>query len=108
VPEDVIVWRYFDSRTLHENAERLVGAEVSDLGFIDVTLAKDVALKHLPTGHPVLAAILLRSGTLVAPSLLINESSRDADLLLAPGTRFRIRQVGREDGLLHVLLEVVE
>lgn len=108
VPEDVIVWRYFDSPTLHENAERLVGTEARDLGFIDVTLAKDVALKHLPKGHPVLAAILLRSGTLVAPSLLINESSRDADLLLAPGTRFRITQVGCEDGLLHLLLEVVE
>jgi hypothetical protein len=108
VPEDVIVWRYFDSPTLHQNAERLLGAELRDLGFIDVTLAKDVALQHLPTKHPVLAAILLREGTLVAPSLLINEASQDADLLLAPGTRFRVTQVRSEDGLLNVLLEIVE
>jgi hypothetical protein len=108
VPEDVIVWRYFDSPTLHQNAERLLGAELRDLGFVDVTLARDVALQHIPTAHPVLAKILLREGALVAPTMLINKSSQDADLLLAPGTRFRVAQVGREDGLLTVLLEIVD
>lgn len=108
IPEKVLVWRYFDSPVLHQNAARLLGAELRDLGFIDVTLAKDVATQHLPTTHPVLAAIVLEAGTLVAPSLLINEASRDADLLLAPGTRFRVTHVGWDDGILSVVLEIVQ
>ena len=107
VPENVIAWRYFDSPTLHRNAERLLGVELRDLGFIDVTLAEDVARKHLPGGHPVLAAVLLHEGTLVAPSALINENSQDADLLLAPGTRFRVAHAAWEGELLTVGLEIV-
>jgi hypothetical protein len=99
VPEDVMVWRYFESQTLHQNAERLLGAELRDLGFIDVTLGKDVALEHLPAAHPVLAG-----GALDADQRVLE----DADLLLAPGTRFRITHAGREDGLLNVHLEIIE
>jgi hypothetical protein len=104
VPEDVIAWRYFSSPTLHANAERLVGTEIRDMGFIDLTLAKQVALEHLPADCPVLAAVVLRRGTLIAPSGLIT-GSQDADVLLARGTRFHVSQIGQEEGILTILLE---
>lgn len=104
--EAVVVWRYFDSRTLHENAARLLGAEIHDLGFVDVTLAREVAVDRLPHGHPVLASIVLEQGTLVAPTMLLT-GSRDADLLLARGTRFRVTRVGHDGPTLTVGLEIV-
>ncbi|MDP9226041.1 MAG: hypothetical protein M3P18_19825 [Actinomycetota bacterium] len=107
MPEDVIAWLYFNSPALHQNAERLLGTEIRDFGFIDVTLAQEVERTHLPTAHPVLASVLLRKTTLVAPLMMINENSEDADLLLAPGTRFRVAQVDRTNGVLIVGLEIV-
>jgi hypothetical protein len=107
VPENVIAWRYFNSPTLHQQAERLSGVEIRDLGFIDLTIIESVAREHLPTTHPVLAAVFLREGTLIAPMWLLNENSQDADLLLAPGTRFRVSQIGWEGDLLTLGLEIV-
>jgi len=106
VPEDVVAWRYFDSPVLYEQAERLVGVEIWDRGFTDLTLAQEVALKHLPTAHPVLAAILLPEGTLVAPTMLILDT-QDADVLLGPGARFRVIYAKRDSERLEVGLRVV-
>ncbi|HLX31543.1 MAG TPA: hypothetical protein VKR79_02120 [Gaiellaceae bacterium] len=106
VPEDVVVWRYFSSPVLYEQSQRLVGTEIRDLGFTDVTLAQEVALNHLPTEHPVLAAILLPEGTPIAPLMLITESE-DADLLLGPGTRFQVMYAREERGRLEIGMKVV-
>lgn len=108
MPDDVVGWRYFESPTLHRHAERLAGVELRDHGFIDLTLAEDVARRHLPASHPVLAAVMLRRGTLVAPTMLVSEDPQDADVLIAPGTRFRVARVGWEGRLLSLLLEIVE
>jgi len=106
VPEDVVVWRYFDSPVLYQQSQRLVGTEIRDLGFTDVTLAQEVALNHLPTEHPVLAAILLPEGTPIAPIMLITESE-DADFLLGPGTRFQVIYAREGHGRLEIGMRVV-
>lgn len=106
VPEDVVVWRYFDSPTLYEQKDRLVGTEILDLGFTDVTIAQEIALRHLPAGHPVLAAIALPAGTLVAPIMFITDSE-DGDLLLGPRTRFRVIYAREGRGRLEIGMRVV-
>jgi hypothetical protein len=60
--------------------------------------------RSLALGFLSLAVFL---AALLAGLMLINESSKDADLLLAPGTRFRVTQVEAEDRLLNISLEIV-
>lgn len=103
-PADFVAWRIADSPLLYAHAPRLIGCEIADLGFFDVTLDQAVAERHMPASHPVLVRILMPAGT---RAVLADEN--EAALLLGRGSRFRVVAVDRpEEGDPMVLhLEVV-
>lgn len=89
-PTSFEAWRLADSRLLHMHAPRLVGCEIEDLGFFDVTLHREVAEQALSGRYPVLVRVLVPAGT---KAILASES--EGALILARGNRFRVLAVDR-------------
>lgn len=101
-------FRLADSALLYAHAARLVGCELRDLGFLDVTLDPDVAAGYVRGDHPVLLRVTAPAGTRAAPTFMTNDHG-ESDLLLARGTRFRVVAVGAptDRAPLLVHLEIV-
>lgn len=89
-PATLEAWRLADSRLLHLHAPRLVGCEIEDLGFFDVTVHREVAEHYLSGRHPVLVRVLVPAGT---KAILADED--EGALILARGHRFRVIAVDR-------------
>jgi hypothetical protein len=88
-PQVFDAFRLADSALLHAHAPRLVGCELQDLGFLDVTFDPAVAEGYLSGEHPVLVRITAPAGTRAFPIFQTNDNN-ESDLLLARGTRFRV------------------
>lgn len=86
-------FRLADSALLYAHAPRLVGCELQDLGFLDVTFDPAVAAGYLSGEHPVLVRITAPVGTKAFPMFQTNDND-ESDLLLARGTRFRVLSAG--------------
>lgn len=101
-------FRLADSALMHAHAPRLVGCELEDLGFLDVTFDRDVAVGYLSGEHPVLIRIAVPAGTKAVPVFQTNDNN-ESDLLLARGTRFRVRSVELPDGTapMQISLDIV-
>lgn len=91
-PEAFEAWRLADSRLLHLHAPRLVGCEIEDFGFFDVTVHREVAEHFLSGRYPVLVRVLVAAGT---KAILASES--EGALILGRGNRFRVVRVDRAD-----------
>lgn len=92
VPDSFDAFRLGDSELLDAHAPRLVGCELQDLGFLDVTLDPAVAAGYAAGDHPVLVRITAPAGTKALPMFGVT-GSEESDLLLARGTRFRVLSV---------------
>jgi len=85
-------FRLADSALFHAHAARLVGCELRDLGFLDLTLDPDVAIGYVRGDHPVLVRVTAPAGTRAAATFMTNDYG-ESDLLLARGTRSRVVSV---------------
>lgn len=101
-------YRVADSALLHAHAPRLVGCELQDLGFLDVTFDPAVAQGYVSGEHPVLIRITAPTGTRAFPIFQTNDHG-ESDLLLARGTRFRVLAAtpAAPGAPMHVHLEIV-
>ncbi len=111
VDEPIVLWRLLDSRLVYVHGTRLVGTELTDLGYVDATTEEGVARDYAGGERPVLARILAPAGTRIGPLFAVIESD-EGDVLLARGTRFRVlafRPAGGPDGrgLPEIDLELV-
>jgi hypothetical protein len=108
IPEELIVWRLADSAVMHAHASRLVGCELVDFGFLDVTYDERVARGYLAGAHPVLVRIVVPPGTRVFPVFQLNNNA-ESDLLMARGTRFRVvaTRPARDDEPVRLDLELL-
>src|SRR3954470_17444746 len=91
-PQAFDAFRLADSPLLHAHAPRLVGCELQDLGFLDVTIDPAVAAGYLSGDHAVFVRVTAPPGTKAFPVFQTN-ANNESDLLLARGTRFRVVSV---------------
>src|SRR3954454_16717706 len=90
-------FRLADSPLLRAHAPRLVGCELQDLGFLDLTFDPAVAAGYLSGDHPVFVRVTAPAGTKAFPVYQTNDNN-ESDLLLARGTRFRVLSVDAATG----------
>ncbi len=101
-------FRLADSPLLHAHAPRLVGCELQDLGFLDVTFDPAIAGGYMSGDHPVFVRVTAPPGTKAFPVFQTNDNN-ESDLLLARGTRFRVlsAEAATPDAPMQIHLEIL-
>lgn len=93
---DLTVYRGFSATQF---GDLKPGSVITDKGFTSTSLTDDVQAVGR-AGKPATAEIVLPKGTKAAAG-----SARE--LVLSPGAKFRVAEVGRKGGVMHVKLELI-
>jgi len=129
-PTDMVVYRGMNNKFIFDNYESMKGATIGDKGFVSTTTSSAGANGFVRTarlkGSPVKAKILVPKGASViemhanewasklrkpsptaggfSKSVLIFED----EVLLNRGTKFKVRDATKKEGIVNVTMEVMQ
>jgi hypothetical protein len=102
IAEDIVLWRGTNWDEVYNNAEKMIGAVVSDPAFVSTTVSKGSAF-----GGNVVMKIYARAGTHGIGVQPISNFHHEAEILLPRNSRFKIIGVQRQGHQAIVEMELL-